>query len=87
MEKVKVMKLNEYNGDKNQIISPEYTLYMDKLYDTIKNEILPIIPDKFSIDYKRGVSITLASPDKNDTKIDIKVDDEIEAFEMVEIVQ
>ena len=59
-----------------KVPSAEVSSFMDKLYDRLKSELMPEIPEQFKIDYKRGREITINTGNKNDLSVGAKVENE-----------
>jgi hypothetical protein len=59
-----------------KVPSAEVSSFMDKLYDRIKKELMPEIPEQFKADYIRGKEITIHTGNKNDLSVGAKVENE-----------
>lgn len=75
MKKFNEFRLYEFE-EKKKMPSPEQISFMDNLYQRVKKEIVPKIPDQFKADYDRGKSITIQTNNKNDLKIGARVSDD-----------
>ncbi|MFW6225760.1 MAG: hypothetical protein ACOC3V_02220 [bacterium] len=49
-------------------------IFMDRLYNKIKEEIMPNIPKDFNIDYVRGKEIIIETNNEEELKVGVKVD-------------
>jgi len=68
-------KLYEWEEGDN-LPSADKISFMDKLHKRIKDEIVPIIPSEFKIDYKRGKEISIHTDNKKDLRLDIEIVDD-----------
>ena len=68
-------KLYEWE-DVDKLPSADKISFMDKLHKRIKDEIVPIIPSEFKIDYKRGKEISIHTDNKKDLRLDIEIVDD-----------
>ena len=75
MKKFNEFRLYEFE-EKKKMTSPEQTSFMDNLFQKVKKEIMPKLPEQFRVDYDRGKSITIHTDNKNDLKVGAKVSDE-----------
>ena len=74
MSRLKSFKLYESEGNKTP--TPEQISFMKNLYDKIIDEIEPVIPSRFKIDYDKTKGITIGTGKKSDLKISIRVSDD-----------
>ncbi len=68
-------KLYEWE-DVDKLPSADKISFMDKLYKRIKDEIVPIIPKEFKIDYNRGREISIHTNNNKDLRIGSKIEDD-----------
>ncbi len=68
-------KLFEFE-EKINLPSAEKISFMDKLHQMIKDEIVPIIPKEFKIDYNRGKEIKIHTGNRKDLSVGVKVKDD-----------
>jgi hypothetical protein len=56
--------------------SGEKISFMDKLYDRIKKELIPDVPEEFKVDYDRGKEISIHTDNKKDMEAGVKLDND-----------
>lgn len=75
MKRLKTYKLFEFE-EKMNLPSAEKISFMDKLYQIIKDEIMPNIPSQYKADYSRGKEIKIHTGSKKDLIMGAKIEDD-----------